>query len=493
MRVGVIAIQYEANSFLQGTAGIDAFQDTWLYRGEAARSAVRDSFHEVGGFYRGLDAERIEAVPLLVANAVPGPVIAASARAQLLEMMQHELRRALPLDGILAAPHGAAVAEDEPDMDGQWLSMLREIVGPEVPLVCTLDLHANLSQRMVDACDAMISYRTNPHLDQRDRGIEAATLIARILRGEVRATQAAAMPPIAINIERQLTRDEPCRSWYALIDDIRRRSYVLSASVNLGFPYCDVSKMGASSIVVTDYRPKLARKYADEIASYLLTHRQQFVGELISIDEALDRSVGAPKPVGLLDMGDNVGGGSAADGTFIAHALESRGDLKGFVALCDPESSAKAQAAGQGARISMGMGGKTDDQHGSPLVAEVTVLSVNPTGEFVEPQARHGGRTSFAMGLTAVVRTDRGLTIQLTSRRQVPWSLGQLTCCGIDPASFDVIVIKGVHAPVAAYEEVCRTLIRVNTPGSTTADMSRLTYHRRRRPLFPFEDLLEGS
>src|SRR5262245_57517550 len=109
MRVGVIAIQYEANSFLKGTAGVDAFQETWLYRGDAARSAVQDSFHEVGGFYHGLDDEKIEAVPLLVANAVPGPVISASARAQLVEMMRQELRRAMPLDGILAAPHGAAV------------------------------------------------------------------------------------------------------------------------------------------------------------------------------------------------------------------------------------------------------------------------------------------------------------------------------------------------------------------------------------------------
>jgi microcystin degradation protein MlrC len=491
MRVGVIAIQYEANSFLKGTAGLDVFEQTWLYRGESARAAVQDSFHEVGGFYHGLDAEKIEAVPLLVANAVPGPVVAASARAQLLEMMQQELRRALPLDGILAAPHGAAVAEDEPDMDGQWLGLLRETVGPNVPIVTTLDLHANLSQRMADACDAMISYRTNPHLDQRERGIEAARLIARTLRGEVRPVQAAAMPPIAINIERQLTRDEPCRSWYGVVEAIRQSPGVLSASVNLGFPYGDVPEMGASAIVVTDGQPQLARKYADVISSYLVNHRADFVGELISIEAALDRVRNAAKPVGLLDMGDNVGGGSAADGTVLAHALEQRGDLKGFVALCDPEAAARAQAAGQTARLKLSMGGKTDDLHGPPLVAHVTVQSINASGEFVEPQARHGGRTVFSMGPTAVVKTDRGLTIQLTSRRQVPWSLGQLACCGIDPSTFDVIVIKGVHAPVAAYEQACPTLIRVNTTGSTTADMQQLQYKRRRRPLFPFEQLVE--
>src|SRR5262245_54779611 len=132
MRVGVIAIQYEANSFLKGTAGIDAFRDTWLYRGEQARSAVEHSFHEVGGFYHGLRDADIEAVPLFVANAVPGPVISASTRSELVEMMLKELRQAMPLDGILAAPHGAAVAEDEPDMDGQWLGAMRQAVGASV-------------------------------------------------------------------------------------------------------------------------------------------------------------------------------------------------------------------------------------------------------------------------------------------------------------------------------------------------------------------------
>jgi microcystin degradation protein MlrC len=491
MRVGIIAIQYEANSFLKGTAGIDAFREVWLYRGEQARTAVENSFHEVGGFYEGLREERIEAVPLFVANAVPGPVISTSARAELIETIREELERNQPLDGILAAPHGAAIADDDPDMDGYWLGLVRRRVGPKVPLVATLDLHANVSSRMVSACDAMISYRTNPHLDQRERGIEAAKLMARALRGDVRPTQAAAFPAVAINIERQLTRDEPCRSWYALIDEIRRRPRVLAASVNLGFPYSDVVEMGASAIVVTDNRPDLARKYADEIAEYLLKNRTRFVGELISIENSLDRAKHSPKPVGLLDMGDNIGGGSAADGTFLGHALEARSDLRGFIALYDPESAAIAQASGKGARLTLTMGGKTDNQHGPPLVAETTVLSVNPTGEFAESQARHGGRTSFAMGPTAVVRTGRGLTIQLTSRRVVPWSLGQLTCCGLDPASFDVIVIKGVHAPVAAYEVVCPTLIRVNTPGSTTADMQHLPYKRRRRPLFPFENLEE--
>src|SRR5439155_11629557 len=121
--------------------------------------------------------------------------------------------------------------ETEPDADGYWLTRVREHVGPRVPVIGTLDPHGNLSPRMVAACDALTAYRTNPHLDQRDRGLEAAALLARTLRGEVRPTMAAAFPPMAINIERQETAEPPCRQLYALAEDIRQRPGVLSASV----------------------------------------------------------------------------------------------------------------------------------------------------------------------------------------------------------------------------------------------------------------------
>jgi microcystin degradation protein MlrC len=186
-------------------------------------------------------------------------------------------------------------------------------------------------------------------------------------------------------------------------------------------------------------------------------------------------------------MGDNVGGGSPADGTLLAHALHQHKFGPAFVCLCDPEAVRQAEAAGIGARVRLRVGGKTDNLHGPPLEADFAVVGVFD-GRFDEPQPTHGGFLSFDQGRTAIVRTDSGLTIMLTSRRTPPFSLRQLTAFGVEPSVFHVVVAKGVHAPVAAYAPVCPHLIRVNTPGVTTADLSRLTFHRRRRPLFPFED-----
>ena len=323
---------------------------------------------------------------------------------------------------------------------------------------------------MIDACDATIAYRSNPHIDQKERGFEAVDLLVRTLRGEIKTVQRASLPAFGINIERQGTTEFPCLPLYEMADLQLEESKVLSNSIVLGFPYADVEEMGSSAIVVTDDDPDLAQQLADELAQYMLDHRCEFVGEYVSVEDSVEKAVGMPGPVCLLDMGDNVGGGSTADGTLIAHQIHRRGDTKGFVCLYDRESQQQAREAGIGSRLNLTMGGKADDRHGPPLVAEVTVKSLH-LGQFEESEIRHGGYTHFDMGPTAVVTTETGLTISLTSSRVVPVSLGVVTSIGLAPEDFQILVAKGVHAPVAAFKPVCRNMIRVNTPGATAADM----------------------
>jgi len=488
MRVGIIALLHESNTFISEPTTIEHFRENTLLVGDDV-CQMENSHHEVAGFFQGLAQEdSIEPVPIFAGRATPYGTITAETHALLIEMMTAALDSAGPLDGLLVAPHGATVSEPHPDVDGHWLSMLRDRLGADLPIIGTLDAHANLSQQMVLAADALVAYRTNPHLDQLAVGREAARLMIDTLAGSLRPTMAAAMPPMAINIEKQQTTVAPCLPLYQLADQQLEREGVLSNSILLGFPYADVKEMGSAAIVVTDNGPQQAEQLAGQLGEYLWNHRQQFVGTFLTIDQALARAGTLEGRTCLLDMGDNVGGGSPADSTLLLHALVAAGHDDSFICLYDPPSVEHARHIGAGKTGLFSLGGRTDQLHGSPFESRMRVVGFYEDGRFHEDRPRHGGMTDADQGPTAVLQSPTGMVVMLTSRRMPPFSLSQLTSFGVDPSAFRILVAKGVNLPVAAYEEVCDQMVRVNTAGVTTADMRQLEYRHRRKPLFPFED-----
>ncbi len=485
LRVGIVSVNHESNTFIPSPTTLEHFRLSVLLHGEDIRHKYRHAHHEIGGFFQGLEEGDVEAVPVLFAHAAPWGAVDDETLDTLWAMAREGLEAAGALDAVLAANHGAGVNASRPDLDGWWFSRLRQVIG-NIPLIATIDPHANLTPAMVEACDALIAYRENPHLDQRQRGEEAARLMVATLQGATRPVVAASYPLLAINIERQLSFAEPMLSVQRELERVRVLPGILSASVTMGFPYADVPEMGSAFIVVADGDPTLAQREADRLGNWLWENRERFRGEMISPAEALDRIASSPKPVGLLDMGDNMGGGAPGDSTLLARLCVERGQQGVFWYLPDRDAAARAIEAGVGARLRLSLGGKLPMSPEPPLELDVEVLSIHD-GKFTETKPRHGGRTGGDMGPTAIVRSG-GLTIMLMSRRSGPnGSIQPIRACGLEPKDFQVLLIKGVHAPVGGYQEVCPTLIRVNTPGVTSADLEMLTYKHRRKPLFPFE------
>ncbi len=486
-RVGIVALIQESNTFLARKTMFSDFEADVLCYGEEIRTRFGQAPHEIGGFFEGLKAApEIEVVPIFAARAYPYGRIIAADFLKLVGMLIDALKKAGPLDGLLVAPHGATVSEAAPDADGYWLNEVRKVVGPNLPIFGTLDPHVNLSPLMVASVTAFTAYRTNPHIDQKQRGLEAADLMIRTLRGEIKPTQAASFPPMSINIERQCTDESPLKEYVAKVAAVRELPKVLSSSLALGFPYADVPEIGSAVVVVTDNDQALAQKLADELGREMWQQRVPLAGNLISIADAVAMVPQSAQPACLLDMGDNIGGGGPGDGTLIAWELLKQKVLPSFVCLTDPDAVQAAEKAGVGKKIKLAIGGKTDDLHGPPLEIEATVQSLHD-GIYHESEVRHGGFTKFDQGPTAIVKTDDGLTVMISTRRGLPFSLKQLTTFGIEPQNFKAVVAKGVNAPLAAYKPVCPTIIRVNTPGVTTADMNFLKFELRRKPMFPFE------
>jgi microcystin degradation protein MlrC len=266
---------------------------------------------------------------------------------------------------------------------------------------------------------------------------------------------------------------------------LEREPGILAASLLPGFAYADVPQMGPSILIAGDGDPERARRAADHLADELWQAREQFVVPLPNAATAVTQALqSAQRPVVLVDTGDNVGGGSAGDGTTLLRELLRQGAVESVVCLYAPEEVRLCAAAGIDNELSLVVGGKVDGLHGEPLPVTGRVRLLHD-GTYIEPEVRHGGRRLNHMGPTALVELPGRNWLVLNSLRHPPFSLGQLTCLGLKPEQQRILVVKAAIAYKAAYAPLAGCIIAVDTPGLTAVNPQRFTYRNIRRPLYP--------
>jgi microcystin degradation protein MlrC len=484
MRVAIGGIMHESNTFASQPADLEAFAAR-LDRGAEIFTHWSDTHHEMAGFIQGGRTLGFELYPALMAWATPsGPVTAAAFEA-LTGELTGALRAAPLLDGMLLACHGAMVSDDYPDADGEIIRRVRQALGPDLPLVVTLDFHANVSRTMVEHADAVLIYRTNPHVDQRRRGFQAAERLLRLIRGDAAPVTALAKPPMVWNILHQNTSAEPLRSIMAEAAALEEQEGILAASVAAGYPYADVEEMGPSVVVVADGDRERAQEEAGRLALRLWKVHDQIEIDLPDAAEAVRRAIESRSPPAVIvEMGDNIGGGSPGDSTAVLSELVRQGAEHAVSVIYDPEAARACTEAGIGGEVSLEVGGKTDRMHGEPVAISGRVRTLSD-GRFREPEPRHGGATRWEQGLTAVVELPGETLVVLNSVRTAPMSLHQLTSVGIVPEQTRILVVKAAIAYRAAYEPVAGEIIEADTPGVTAVNPLRFEYRRVRRPLWP--------
>ncbi|MFL6305038.1 MAG: M81 family metallopeptidase [Candidatus Sulfotelmatobacter sp.] len=486
-RVGVLGFLHESNTFLNSPTTYQLFESTSMTRGQELIERWRGTHHELGGFLVGAEESGFSIVPCMATYAVPAGAIPTADYERLTHELIDTVRRAMPLDGLLVALHGATASERFPDADGEFLQRLRTSVGNDLPVIVTLDLHANVSPRMIALSTATIIYRSNPHLDQQERGREAARLLGRILSGEVEPVQAVETPPMLVEIACQHTSEQPAEGLYDDLREVLTWPGILSASVAMGFCYADVEEMGVAFVAVANRDIDLARRATRWMARRAWERREEFVANLPDVEAAVRNAAASTRrPVVLMDVGDNAGAGSPADSTILFAEILAQGVRNALVVLYDPESVEACLRAGIRSDVEVNVGGKTDQLHGNPIRIRGRVRTISD-GCFVETEARHGGWGASDQGITVVVETAEDHTIVLTSNRMPPLSLEQVLSLGIHPERKALIVVKGVVAPRAAYEPVAGEIVLVDTPGVTANNPRLFSYLNRRRPLFPLE------
>ena len=485
-KIAIGSIMHESNSFNTEPTSLSDFR---FRQGPDVKATLADwatGNSEVAGFIEEGARVGFDLIPTIYAAATPKGPVTSDAFEELTAQLIRSVREKLSgLDGVLLALHGAMYTEEFPQADEEIVRRLRTALGRDIPLVVTHDFHANISPALVELTDVLITYQQNPHIDTKQRGTLAASILSRMLAGEIKPRQALVKPPLLWNIVHQNTSQEPLKSVTTASIELERHPGILAASVAGGYQYNDVPYVGPSVIVVTDDDEALALREAQRLSDMMWEKRAEIRLNLPDAASAVAAAIRSDRfPVALFDVGDNVGGGASADETTLLEEF-LRQHAKGWVAvLNDPDAVASAKSAGIGGIFDMAVGGRTPSSVTTPVPVKGTVRSLHQ-GNFIETGVRHGGHRYWDMGHCAVIevegstRDDLNLLL-LTSERSSPFSLHQLIVCGIYPERQKILAVKGTVAPRAAYEPVAASIQLVDTPGATSVNPERFVFHRAR-------------
>ena len=483
-RIAIGGIWHETNGFAAGFTELSDFHAYQYAEGGALLDRYRGTGTELGGMIAAAEDCDFDLLPTLFAGAVPSATIARAALDALCGGIQARLAAFGSVDGMLLVLHGAAAGDGIDDVDSFVLERIREVLPRPLPIAATFDFHANLSEAMVAGADLLVGYDTFPHVDMAERGAEAARLLARLLESPERPARALAKVPLLSVPQKQATDREPAMSIMSVLHDVETRPEVWCGSVALGFPYADAPHLGASVLVYAD-DAESARRAAESLAGEIWSRREDFDIALVAPDDAVAEAVASPQwPVVLVDPADNVGGGSAGDGTVILEALVRHRAKGAVVVIADSEAVGVAVAAGEGGAFEAAVGAKADDRHGSPVPVRGVVTRLG-NGRYVHKGTYMTGYET-SMGQCAVVDAE-GVRILLTSRRTMPFDAEQLRCMGLEPAEQRIIVVKSASAWRAAFESVARHIVFVDTPGVCASNLEHFDYRRRPVPAYPLE------
>ena len=486
MKLFLAMMSHETNTFSNVPTDRGQFEARNLHYGGEILETFRGTGTCLGGMIDAAERHGARLIPSVAASASPAGLVTKDIYGHVKERLLADLRAAGHLDGVLLDLHGAMVTEGHDDGEGDLIQAVRAVVGSTVPIAVTLDFHGNLSGDMVRGAELLHGYKTYPHVDMAERGMEATARLLEVIAGRIRPTAALRTPPLLPPLGNQGTARGPMRRLYDLAAVMEKDPKVISVSIFAGFPHADIPQAGLSVYVVTDNDQALADRLAEQLAQVAWTHRHEFIHQSLSVPEAVAKALAAEgRPIILADMADNTGGGAAGDGTEILRELLRVGARSTVVAcLWDPAAVRECAQAGVGARVTLDVGGKVDTRHGAPLRVTGTVRTLSD-GRFVHkgPMARGlPGR----LGTTAVLDVS-DVKIILISHRWQTLDPEMLRFVGLDPLEHKVLVIKSTIHYRAAFEPLAREIIEVDAPGLSSSNLARFDFKRIRRPIFPLD------
>jgi len=482
VKIAIASILQESNTFSPVRTRYADFSPVF---GAAAYERHAGKLTEMGGFLDVLEAAGASIEPICAAWAITANRLVRADFLRLTHEFEAQLRQASP-DALLLAMHGAQTAEGEDDVEGHVLTVARAVMGPDVPIVLTLDLHANVTRRMIALANAIVGYHTYPHIDMFETGQKAARLLLRILDGSVRPRMALRKLPLIIPAETSQTYRGPMHQLVAAAEKLEQSGEAEAISIFPVQPWMDIEEMGCAVVSVTNGRFSTAQRQVDTLARRLWRDKRKFEVTLTPVAEAIAAALRIEGPTVLAESSDSTGSGSPGDSTGVLKELV-KAPLTGPAAifLVDPKAVDTAIRAGIGAEVTMKVGGAFDKKHSKPVKVTGRVKMISD-GRWTARARGYNTGIATCMGRTVVFEV--GLVLILMAERSAMTVDPELfRSHGIDPTYCQIVVVKSPNGFRAAYEPIAKQIFLVDTPGVSTANLQRLPFRRVSRPIYPLD------
>lgn len=485
MRIAVAGFQHETNTFAPQRAGYHEFleADAWpgLTRGEAVATDLRGMNLPITGFIERAESAGAELLPILWCSAEPSAYVADEAFDKISGEICQALAEMSGLDALYFDLHGAMVTDSHEDGEGAFLERVRSVVGIDIPIVISLDLHANLTRAMFERTDAMTIFRTYPHLDMARTGARAFELLRPLLDGKLGA-KALRKTPFLVPLPDQYTGKEPCKSLYGALPRMAGDG-VTSLDLAAGFPPADIHDAGPG-LVAYGMDQGAVDRAADELLAQFVDAEETFSSRLLNPDEAVALAVANEdnKPVVLADVQDNPGAGATADTVMLLEALVAGGArLAALAAIHDPEAAERAHAAGPGATIALALGGKSGLPGQYPFEGRFRVERLSD-GHFPFTGRMYGGSTA-ELGPTALLLVETPnaeVRVVVSSKRVQCLDLAIFRHIGVEPEAQRILAVKSTVHYRADFAPIASQVVSVIAPGANPCRVAGIPYKRLR-------------
>jgi microcystin degradation protein MlrC len=488
MRILLGGLHQEINSFAPGRTTVAEYKRKQYCFGQdmidlaANFNRCNEGTDELAGAYGVLREAGAEVIPGGFVSAQPGAIIEQSFVDDYIEHIKKATRENLPLDGVVLVMHGAAQSEQSDDPEGDIVIAVREIVGDNVPITVALDLHANISERIVKNANTVSIFQRYPHVDVWETGERAARLCLGIVKGEIAPKMAYVQIPMIVPASSYTTETEPFHSLMQKGHEYVKAGKLLDFSISQMQPWLDVEG-GYSSVVAIGEDGEAAADIAKELAEGLWNMRKEFKTDLTSVDEIIKiaEKNDSGKPVIMNDFADSSNAGSAGDSPEVIErilALES--DVKGLMYINDAPFALACREAGVGNTVKANLGATISTKLYTPVAVEAEVRAV-----FEGKVPFHGMFVDF--GPSAVVKI-RNTYVVVTTQHRYNGDPALYRAFGYDPCDFQMVVVKACTSFRAFYGPLTDLIYPASTKGAATADLLSLPFEKIPESFYPFSD-----